>query len=99
MLLSLTTADNSDPPVGQRHAVEEAGECWVDAQAPGAQWTEPVRLTPGPVLRVEVQPHGAAAALPPAGSRVTVRGRHHEVSAVDHLEGAGGGGGGRSDTV
>lgn len=77
-------AEWRDPPVGQGHAVEQAGQSGVDAQAPGAERPEPVRLAPRPVHRVEVVPERAAAS-PPARRRVAVGWRHHEVSAVDHL--------------
>jgi len=73
-----------DPPVGQGHAVEQAGQRGVDAQAPGAQRAVAVRLAPRPVHRVEVVSRGAAA-LPAARRGVAVRARHHEVPAVDHL--------------
>ncbi len=43
-----------DPPVGQGHAVKQAGQSGVDAQAPGAARAVPVRLAPGPVHRVKV---------------------------------------------
>lgn len=82
-----------DPPVGQGHAVEQAGQSGVDAQAPGAERPVPVRLAPRPVHRVEVVSVGASAS-PPARRGVAVGRRNHEVSAVDDLcagEGAGGG--------
>lgn len=71
-------------PVGQRHAVEQAGEGRVDAEAPGAQGPEAVGLAPAPVHRVEVVLERAAAPAP-ARRQVAVGRRHHEVSAVDDL--------------
>lgn len=73
-----------DAPVGQRHAVEQAGEGRVDAEAPGAEGPVPVRLAPASVHRVEVVLERAAAS-PPARRQVAVGRRHHEVSAVDDL--------------
>lgn len=73
-----------DPPVGQRHAVEQARQSWVDAEAPGAEGPVPVRLAPGPVHRVEVVLQRGPAS-PPARRQVAVGRRHHEVSAVDDL--------------
>ena len=80
-----------DPPVGQGHAVEQAGQRGVYAEAPGAERTIPVRLAPRQVHRVEVIIRGPAAFRP--ARKVVVGGRHHEVSAVNDLcagEGAGG---------
>lgn len=72
-----------DPPVGQRHAVEQACQSRVDAEAPGAEGPVPVRLAPGAVHRVEVVLQRAPAS--PARRQVAVGRRHHEVSAVDDL--------------
>lgn len=71
-------------PVRQGHAVEQAGQSRINAQAAGAERTETVRLTPRPVHRVEVILK-VTTAFPPARPRVAVGRRHHEVSAVDHL--------------
>lgn len=73
-----------DPPVGQGHAVEQARQSRVDAEAPGAEGPEAVRLAPAPVHRVEVVLQRAPAS-PPARRQVAVGRRHHEVSAVDDL--------------
>lgn len=71
-------------PVGQGHAVEQACQSWVDAEAPGAEGPVPVRLAPAPVHRVEVVLQRGPAS-PPARRQVAVGRRHHEVSAVDDL--------------
>lgn len=60
-----------DPPVGQGHALKQAGQSGVDAQAPGAERAVPVRLAPRPVHRVEIISQRSAA-LPPAGRGVAV---------------------------
>lgn len=73
-----------DSPVGQGHAVEQAGQSGVYAEAAGAERPVPVCLTPGPIHRVKIVSERPAA-LPPARCRVAVRRRHHEVSAVDDL--------------
>lgn len=73
-----------DPPVGQRHAVEQARQSRVDAEAPGAPGPVAVRLAPGPVHRVEVVLQRASAS-PAARRQVAVGRRHHEVPAVDDL--------------
>ena len=89
--------DSRDPPVGQGHALKQAGQSGVDAQAAGAQGPVAVGLTPRPVHRVEVVPQRLPA-FPPPPLGVAVRRRHHEVSAVDDLDavgGAKGGAGGR----
>lgn len=80
----LRWAHRGDPPVGQGHAVKQAGQSGVDAQAARAERPVPVRLAPRPVHRVEVVSKRAAAS-PAASQRVAVGRRHHEVSAVDDL--------------
>lgn len=80
----LRWAHRGDPPVGQGHAVKQAGQSRVDAQAAGAERPVPVRLAPRPVHRVQVVSKRAAAS-PAARLRVAVGRRHHEVSAVDDL--------------
>lgn len=84
MAFSGEDPDNRNPPVSQGHALKQAGQGGVDAQAAGAAGPVPVRVAARPVDGVEVVPQGAAAP-PPARRGVAVRRRHHEVSAVDHL--------------
>lgn len=74
----------ADPPVGQGHAVEQACQSWVNAEAPGAEGPVPVRLTPSSVHRVKVVLQKAPASSPTKGQVIVGR-RHHEVSAVDDL--------------
>lgn len=74
----------ADPPVGQGHAVEQAGQSRVNAEAPGAEGPVAVRLAPSSVHRVEVVLQKAPAS-PPTKRQIAVGRRHHEVSAVDDL--------------
>lgn len=55
-------------PIGQCHALEQARECWVDAQPAGAERPEAVSVTARLVHRVEV-----VMTSSPARYRITVR--------------------------